>query len=95
MLGRHRAEQQRCRSMTSADSARGCRRNNRTGNGPYGVGSVIGGQIGAGHDFAHDFSPPAPEFSEETDSLAEEDGFEPSVPRGDGSPLLDRKTSPV
>jgi Transposase len=29
------------------------------------------------------------------DFLLEEDGFEPSVPRGDGSPLLDRKTSPV
>jgi hypothetical protein len=31
-------------------------------------------------DFAHDFSAPAPEFSGETDSLAEEDGFELAVP---------------
>ena len=29
------------------------------------------------------------------DSALEEDGFEPSVPSGDGSPLLDRKTLPV
>jgi hypothetical protein len=31
----------------------------------------------------------------ETDSALEEYVFEPSVPRGDGSPLLDRKTPPV
>jgi len=29
------------------------------------------------------------------DSPLEEDGFETSVPSGDGSPLLDRKTLPV
>lgn len=42
------------------------------------------------HDFAHDFSAPAPEFSGETDSLAEEDGYELAVPprrKGYGEPL--------